>query len=41
MDHLSRVGAADKDSGLGLKMIAIGGDNLANGVKMDTLASVW
>ena len=31
----------DKDNGLALKMIAIGGDNLAKGVKTDTLASVW
>lgn len=31
----------DKNTGLNLKMIAIGGDNLAKGVKMDTLASVW
>jgi len=34
-------GAKDKDSGLNLKMIAIGGDNLAKGVKLDTLASCW
>jgi len=33
--------AKDKDNGLSLKMIAIGGDNLAKGVKLDTLASVW
>jgi hypothetical protein len=31
----------DKDNGLALKMIAIGGDNLAKGTKLDTLASVW
>ncbi len=31
----------DKNDGLNLKMIAIGGDNLAKGVKLDTLASVW
>lgn len=34
-------GAKDKNTGLNLKMIAIGGDNLAKGVKLDTLASVW
>jgi len=33
--------AKDKDNGLNLKMIAIGGDNLAKGTKTDTLASVW
>lgn len=31
----------DKNDGLNLKMIAIGGDNLAKGIKIDTLASVW
>jgi len=31
----------DKDTGLNLKMVAIGGDNLAKGTKIDTLASVW
>jgi hypothetical protein len=31
----------DKNEGLNLKMIAIGGDNLAKGTKLDTLASVW
>jgi len=34
-------GCKDKTSGLNLKMIAIGGDNLAKGTKIDTLASVW
>lgn len=31
----------DNSSGLNLKMIAIGGDNLSKGVKLDTLSSVW
>jgi len=33
--------AKDKATGLNLKMIAIGGNNLAAGVKLDTLASCW
>jgi hypothetical protein len=33
--------AKDKPTGLDLKMVAIGGDNLSKGVKIDTLASVW
>lgn len=31
----------DKQNGLSLKMLAIGGKNLTEGVKVDTLASVW
>ena len=34
-------GAKNKETGLDLKMIAIGGDNLAKGTKIDTLASCW
>lgn len=31
----------DKKKGLNLKMVGIDDDNLAKGVKMDTLAAFW